>query len=63
MSEQTEAQQRMADALKEVTAVLEKYQVTFLPRIDYQEKGDHKIVVALFDAKPLEEPKEEEKND
>jgi len=63
MSEKTETQQRMADALKEVTAVLEKYQVTFLPRIDYQEKGAHKITIALFDAKPLETLEEEKKND
>lgn len=63
MSVKTEAQERMAKALEEVTAVLEKYQVTFLPRIDYKEKGNSEIVIALFDAKPTEEPKEEPKND
>jgi len=52
--------ERSQEALAKITKILEEHQVTFLPRIDYQEQGEHKIVVALFDAKPLpkEEPKE-----
>jgi len=60
--EEKDFKERSQKALAEITKILEEHQVTFLPRIDYQEQGNHNIVVALFDAKPLpkEEPKEKE---
>lgn len=48
---------RSEKAIKEVTETLKKYEVTFLPRIDYKVNGEAHVVVALFDARPAKDDK------
>lgn len=63
MTKEEDFKKRSEKVLEKVGKILKEYQVSFLPRIDYKKNGEAHVVIALFDAKPQEEPKAEEKKD
>lgn len=48
---------RSEKAIAEIIETFKKYEVTFLPRMDYKENGEAHVVVALFDARPAKDVK------
>lgn len=52
-AEAKDAQERIKNALDEITPILEKYEVGLLPRMDYDETGKAVVLITLANARPI----------